>query len=166
MRKTLLPAIALAMLAPQLALAHPHVFADARLEIVSDDNGQVVELRNVWRFDEMFSSSVLMDFDKNTNLELDIEELQEVGNVVRESLADYNYYTALTDNGKSVNVTRPDVINVDYKDGQLLMIFAVNPEVPMALKGTLTFGVYDPTLYTAIDFQRDEDMALIGKFDG
>jgi ABC-type uncharacterized transport system substrate-binding protein len=166
MRKTLLPAIALAMLAPQLALAHPHVFADARLEIVSDDNGQVVELRNVWRFDEMFSSSVLMDFDKNTNLELDLEELQEVGNVVRESLADYNYYTALTDNGKSVNVTRPDVINVDYKDGQLLMIFAVKPEAPMALKGTLTFGVYDPTLYTAIDFQRDEDMALIGKFDG
>ena len=27
----------------------------------------------------------------------------------------------------------------------------------------MTFGVYDPTLYTAIDFAKDEDMVVEGK---
>jgi ABC-type uncharacterized transport system substrate-binding protein len=166
MRYTLLPLAALLALAPAAAFAHPHVFADARLEIVADDKGNVVELHNVWRFDEVFSSSVLMDFDKNTNLQLDPDELKEVGNTVLTSLADFDYYTTLTDNGKHVDVAKPDAINVDYKDGQLLMFFAIKPKVPMPLKGKLTFGVYDPTLYTSIDFPTDKDVVLMGKFDG
>jgi ABC-type uncharacterized transport system substrate-binding protein len=166
MRKSLLPIMALMALAPFAASAHPHVFADARLEIVSDDKGNVVELHNVWRFDEVFSSSVLMDFDKNTNLKLDPEELKEVGDTVRTSLADFDYYTNLTQDGKHVDVQKPDVINVDYKDGQLLMFFAIKPAKPMPLKGKLTFGIYDPTLYTSIDFPTEKDVVMIGDFAG
>ena len=162
--KTLLPFAALLAMAPAAALAHPHVFADARLEIVAGADGNIQELHNVWRFDEVFSSQVLLDFDKNTNLVLDPEELAEVGETVRTSLEEYGYYTTLTLDGKSVAVAKPDVINVDYKDGQLLMFFAIKPAVAMPLKGKLTFGVYDPTLYASIDFPGDEDLVLIGDF--
>jgi len=162
--KTLLPFAALLAMAPAAALAHPHVFADARLEIVAGADGNIQELHNVWRFDEVFSSQVLLDFDKNTNLVLDPEELAEVGETVRTSLEEYGYYTTLTLDGKSVAVAKPDVINVDYKDGQLLMFFAIKPAVVMPLKGKLTFGVYDPTLYASIDFPGDEDLVLIGDF--
>ncbi len=149
-------------LAPVPALAHPHIFAEARLEIVAGPDGNIAELRNVWRFDEVFSSSVLMDFDKNSDLKLDKGELEDVGRTVRDSLADYGYYTNITDNGKTIPVQKPDVLNVDYKDGELLMFFAVKPSTPIALKGKMTFGVYDPTLYTAMDFASDSDMALVG----
>jgi ABC-type uncharacterized transport system substrate-binding protein len=44
----------------------------------------------------------------------------------------------------------------------LLMFFAVKPKDPMTLKGKLTFGVYDPTMYTAMDFPSDEDIVLMG----
>jgi ABC-type uncharacterized transport system substrate-binding protein len=150
------------VLAPVPALAHPHIFAEARLEIVAGPDGNITELRNIWRFDEVFSSSVLMDFDKNSDLKLDAGELEEVGKTVRESLADYSYYTNVTDNGKTIAVQKPDVLHVDYKDGELLMFFAVKPATRMPLKGRLTFGVYDPTLYTAMDFASDSDMALVG----
>ncbi len=120
------------------------------------------ELRNVWRFDEVFSSTVVMDFDKNTDLKLEPNELAEVGKTVLDSLADYDYYMNLTINGKTITVQKPDIINVDYKDGQLLMFFAVKPAETMPLKGKLTFGVYDPTLYTSIDFPTDNDLALVG----
>ena len=93
---------------PCAALAHPHIFAEARLEIVADGTNQITELRNVWRFDELFSSSVVMDFDKNSNAQLDPDELQEVGQTVLDSLAEYNYYTTITDNGKSVKVNKPE----------------------------------------------------------
>ncbi len=149
-------------LAPATAFAHPHIFVEARLEVVAGDDGNVAEFRNVWRFDEVFTSSVVMDFDKNTDLKLEPNELAEVGKTVKESLVDYDYYMNLTMNGKNVTVQKPDIIHVDYRDGQLLMFFAVKPAETMPLKGTLTFGVYDPTLYTSIDFPSDKEMLLVG----
>jgi ABC-type uncharacterized transport system substrate-binding protein len=165
MKNRLIPLVALLAFAPFTADAHPHVFADARLEIVAGEDGNVTELHNIWRFDEVFSSSVLMDFDKNTNLKLDPDELAEVGKTVLASLEEFSYYTTLTDNGKPVKVSKPDMIHVDYKDGQLLMFFAIKPATPMPLKGKLTFGIYDPTLYASIDFPSDKDVVLMGKFD-
>lgn len=152
----------LALLVPEFAQAHPHIFVEARLEVVAGADGNVQEFRNVWRFDEVFSSSVVMDFDKNTDLKLEPGELADVGNTVRDSLVDYGYYMNLAVNGKIVSVQKPDVIHVDYKDGQLLMFFAVKPAETIPLKGRLDFGVYDPTLYTSIDFPTDGDLALIG----
>lgn len=163
MMKTRLSALAiLAALAPLPALAHPHIFAEARLEVVADDTGAITELRNVWRFDELFSSSVMLDFDKNSDLKLDPDELAEVGKTVLESLAEYNYYTTITEDGKDIKVGKPDVIHADFKDGQLLMFFAVKPAEAMPLKGKMTFGVYDPSMYTAMDFAADTDMVTIG----
>ena len=152
----------LAAVMPISALAHPHIFAEARLEVVAGTDGTVSELRNVWRFDEMFSSSVILDFDKNTNLKLDPEELADVGQVVLESLEEFSYYTSITEDGKDVKVGKPDKINVDFKDGQLLMFFVLKPGETMPLKGKMTFGVYDPTMYAAMDFTTDDDLALVG----
>ena len=152
----------LAALMPISALAHPHNFAEARLEVVAGADGTISELRNVWRFDEMFSSSVILDFDKNTNLKLDPEELADVGQVVLESLEEFSYYTSITEDGKDVKVGKPDKINVDFKDGQLLMFFVLKPGETMPLKGKMTFGVYDPTMYAAMDFTTDDDLALVG----
>lgn len=147
---------------PVPAIAHPHVFADARLEVVASDDGNVQELRNVWRFDDMFSSSVLMDFDANTNLKLDQAELEEIGKTILESLGDYDYFTFITHDGKPVEIARPDALHVDFQDNLLLVFFSVEPKTPLPVSGTLSFGVYDPTLYTAIDFSDDTRMVLEG----
>lgn len=151
-----------AWLLPNMALAHPHVFAEARLEVVAGDDGTITELRNVWRFDEMFSSSVVLDFDNNSNMKLDADELAEVGQTVLESLEEFSYYTSITEDGKTIKVAKPDAINVDFQDGQLLMFFKIKPGESLPLKGTLTFGVYDPTMYAAMDFATDGDLVLVG----
>ena len=147
---------------PLPALAHPHIFAEARLEVISDGKGTISELRNVWRFDDIFSSSVLMDFDKNGDLELDHGELNEIANTIRTSIADYGFFTSITSNGQPVTVAMPEVFHVDFKDHQLLVFFVAKPEKTLPLKGKVTIGVYDPTMYTAIDFAKDEDMATDG----
>ncbi|AXV16239.1 DUF1007 domain-containing protein [Neorhizobium sp. SOG26] len=156
-------AVGLFSLAPLPALAHPHVFAEARLEVVAGADGNVAELHNVWRFDEMFSSSVILDFDKNTDLKLDEAELAELGETMRTSLADYSYFTTITMNGETVDVTKPDVLHVTLQGNQLLVIFAIKPVKPVPVKGRLTFGIYDPTMYTSIDFPTDEDLAVKGE---
>ncbi len=160
-RSSILAALGVLSL-PLPALAHPHIFAEARLEIVAGDDGNIAELQNVWRFDEVFSSSVLLDFDKNTNLKLDPSELAELGETMRKSLADFHYFTTITLNGASMPINKPDVIHVSLKDNQLLVLFSVKPQQPVPLKGRLTFGIYDPSLYTSIDFPTDSDLVLKG----
>ncbi|MBD8651694.1 DUF1007 family protein [Rhizobium sp. CFBP 13726] len=161
---TILTAAALAapFAVPAPALAHPHIFAEARLEIVAGADGTVQELRNVWRFDEVFSSSVILDFDKNGDLKLDPHELAELGETIRTSLADYHYFSTVTLDGAQIGIKKPEVFHTTMQDKQLMLIFAVKPEKPVPLKGKLTFGIYDPTMYTAIDFPTDKDLVLKG----
>ncbi|MEF0940261.1 DUF1007 family protein [Rhizobium sp. BR 362] len=161
-RRTILP-LAMLSLLPVPALAHPHIFIDAKFEVVAAPDGSIAELRNVWRFDEVFSSSVLLDFDKNGNMTLDPGELKAVGKTVRNSLAQYNYYTNVTSNGKAVAMAKPETIQADYKDSALILTFSLKPLQKTFLKGTTIFGIYDTTLYTAVDFAADSDMATSGE---
>ena len=144
------------------AIAHPHIFAEARLEIDTTADGKVSELRHVWRFDEIFSSSVLLDFDTDGDLQLSPEELGKISDVVTRSLAEFDYYTSLSLDGKDVGVTLPEPIKVAFSDGQLLMFFAVKADQDLPLAGKLSVGVFDPTMYAAIDFLNDEDMVVTG----
>ena len=52
---------------------------------------------HVWRFDDLFSSTVLMEFDKNSDLKLDDAELEDVSKTVYDSLAEYNYFQLVTE---------------------------------------------------------------------
>lgn len=144
------------------ASAHPHIFVDAQFEAVASADGSLSEVHDTWRFDEVFSSSVLIDFDKNQNGTLDPSELEAVAKTVRTSLAKYNYYTNITVNGKPVPLSKPDIIHASYENQALILSFSQKPVGPTSLKGLTVFGVYDPTLYTALDFAGDGDIKTSG----
>lgn len=149
-------------LAPAVALAHPHVFAEANLEIAVDAAGNVEALRHVWRFDDLFSSTVLIEFDTNANLTLDTAELEQVGKVIHESLAEFGYFQFVTVDGRDIEMQPPERIIADFQDSQLIILFESRPTAPLKLAGTTGFGVYDPTFYTAIDFFEDENLTVSG----
>lgn len=142
------------------ALTHPHVFAEANLEIVIAEDGTVETLRHVWRFDDLFSSTVLIEFDMNADLELDVEELENVGQVIHESLAEFDYFQFVTLDGREIEMLPPERILADFQDSQLIVLFESRPAQKLQLAGTTGFGVYDPTFYTAIDFYDDTSMSV------
>jgi ABC-type uncharacterized transport system substrate-binding protein len=144
------------------ALVHPHVFAEARLEVTVNPDDTVKAMRNLWRFDDLFSSTVLMEFDKNADLKLDAEELQDVADTIYQSLAEFNYFQMVTEDGKDVALAPPPSLLVNFEDQQLIVVFESAPKEPLKLDGKLAFGVYDPTFYTAIDFIEDDQMAVAG----
>ncbi|MFK4825532.1 DUF1007 family protein [Paenochrobactrum sp. BZR 588] len=146
------------------ASAHPHVFADARLELTLDKNGAVERLAHVWRFDDLFSSTVLMEFDKNGDLILDQGELNELSKTIGDSLKEFNYFQTVLDDGKDVKMSEPSHLRADFVDNQLLILFETKPAQPLNIKSghIVSFGVYDPTFYTAIDFLTDEDLHVDG----
>lgn len=139
------------------ASVHPHVFAEARLDVVLDGDGMTVKtLRHLWRFDDVFSSTVLMEFDKNGDLKLDDAELQEVSDTIYKSLADFGYFQIVTVDGKDVAMNPPPHLMANYEQDQLIVMFESSPKEPLKLAGKVDFGVYDPTFYTAIDFIEDD----------
>ncbi|MER9669231.1 DUF1007 family protein [Mesorhizobium sp. M0185] len=144
------------------ANAHPHVFAEAKLDLTVGPDRTVKSLRHLWRFDDLFSSTVLMEFDKNSDLVLDAKELDEVALTVHASLAEYNYFQMVTLNGKDVTMAPPPKFSVSYENDQLVVQFETQPKDPLALAGQVSIGVYDPTFYTAIDFTDDDKLAVAG----
>jgi ABC-type uncharacterized transport system substrate-binding protein len=143
-------------------MAHPHIFVNAKFEAVAGADGDLLSLRHNWTFDEVFSSSVLLDFDKNENMTLDPPELEAVAKTVSASLSKYNYYTNITVNGKPVPLAKPEAIHATYVDQSLTLSFTLKPSQPVPLQGLVVFGVYDPTLYTALDFATDADLRTSG----
>jgi ABC-type uncharacterized transport system substrate-binding protein len=142
------------------ASVHPHVFAEARLDVTVNPDDTVKSLRHLWRFDDVFSSTVLMEFDKNSDLKLDDTELEDVSQTIFTSLADYGYFQLVTVDGKDVKMKPPAKLMANYENDQLIVLFESEPTAPLKLKGKIDFGVYDPTFYTAIDFTEDNNMVV------
>lgn len=165
--QALVPAVAAVFLAgAEPALAHPHVFAEASMEVAVAQDGTVEALRHVWRFDDLFSATVLIEFDANADLTLDNDELEQVGAVIHESLAEFDYFQFVTADGREISMHPPERIMANFEDNQLTVLFESRPVEPLRLDGTVDFGVYDPTFYTAIDFYEDEHMTVSRLPDG
>ena len=144
------------------ALAHPHVFVDGRMEIVGGTGTNLKAIRNIWRMDELFSSSVLFDFDKNANGTLDADELTAIGETVRQSIAEWDYYTLITIAGRPVRMAPPERIRALYEHDQLLLFFEMTPAEPIDLgKQAVTFSNFDDSFFVAFDFAGEEAFQLL-----
>jgi ABC-type uncharacterized transport system substrate-binding protein len=159
-------AIALALGASSVGIgaaeAHPHVFADSRMEIVGDATGRLVSVRNVWRFDELFSSSVVVDFDKNGNGALDPDELEAVSETVLKSIAEWDFYTFVSVGSRDVKLNPPQTIRGLWDHGQLTLLFEMTPAEPVDLKAQpVTFTVYDESYFVAFDFPDESRFQLL-----
>ncbi len=149
--------------AANIAGAHPHVFVDANLEFVRNSDGAIIELRNFWRFDELFSSTVLLDYDANGDNKLDKKELDAVSKTVSSSISEYSYYTEMRYNGQPVKFDGPASIAVDYQDGQILMSFSLKPESPIETRsGKFKVAVADSTIYVALEFASEAAVQIKG----
>jgi ABC-type uncharacterized transport system substrate-binding protein len=130
------------------ASAHPHVFVEPHMEVSASPEGHLRQLRNVWRFDEMFSSSIVVDFDRNGNGRLDVDELAAVGRQVRGSIQRWAFYTAVHAGGATVKLVAAPVLGVswDARSGQLVLDFTMRSETPVDLKtGDVSFSNFDDT---------------------
>ena len=166
MRKPVTAAVIWAALAGAAA-AHPHVFVESNLEIVRDSQGAVTELRHVWRFDDLFSSDVMLNYDANGDGKLDHDELDEVGKTVGSSIAEYDYYTEVRLGDENPDFNPPEAVMVDYVDNQVLVFFSLKMKQPVSLKGKpFKVSVSDPTFYVAMEIADEAAVQITGNGAG
>ena len=75
----------------QVSKAYPHVFVETFDQIVGNGHGHLSAIRTAWKFDALFFSSLLFDFDRNGNGDLNPEELSKFGATILGSAKDYKF---------------------------------------------------------------------------
>ena len=75
------------------AAAHPHVFVTSKSEIVYAKPGRSLGIRQIWTFDDMFSSFATQGLDTDKDGKLSREELAPLAQTNVESLKEFDYFT-------------------------------------------------------------------------
>ncbi len=152
-------AMVLAAMAP--ARAHPHVWVDARAEIVFDAAGRAIALRHHWTFDEAFSAFASQGLDTDGDGKLTRAELQPLADVNVESLVEFDFFTFLTTGDISRQFAPPAEHWLEAGAGRLTLHFTLPLAEPLAVD-TAGFSVeiYDPEYFVAFSLPDTEAIRL------
>jgi ABC-type uncharacterized transport system substrate-binding protein len=154
-------AAAAATVAP--ARAHPHVFIDAKADVVFDAAGKVTAIRNVWRFDDAYSAFATQGLDIDGDGKFTVEELKPLADVNVESLAEFGYFTFLMAGDKDVDFAKPTEYWLQWDEGFLTLFFTLPTAAPVEIRSLpATLDVYDPTYYVSFAFVEDTPVTLDG----
>ncbi|MBN2651531.1 MAG: DUF1007 family protein [Spirochaetales bacterium] len=81
--------------------SHPHTFMDVKICVVANEKG-ITGFEVYWVMDEMFTTQVFFECDKNKNLIFDKDEQMLVYDGFFANLQFYNFFTYINRNGKVI----------------------------------------------------------------
>lgn len=143
------------------AAAHPHVFIDAKADIVFDATGRLAAVRHVWRFDDGYSAFASQGLDTDGDGALSVKELQPLADLNIETMKDYDYFTFVTAGDREVGLGKPVEYWLQSDDGLLTLYFTVPLEKPAEIRGLpASVEVFDPTYFVAFAFVETDAVTL------
>lgn len=131
----------------QPAQAHPHIFIDAKVDVVFDDAGRIAALRHEWTFDTAFSVWMVQGLDTNGDGTVSPEEMQGLADENMTGLADYGFYTFA---GDGVHFTAAGDQKMRYEDNRVTLDYSIDAVEPVAPGPRFELGIYDAEYYVAI----------------
>ncbi len=153
-------------LCAQSVAAHPHSWIDMKADMILDEQGQLIAIRQHWVFDTYFSMVTLADAinehgDKETGLSKMADQM--IRNLTR-----YRYFSVLTIDGTEIELPRPssyELTENTRKEQPILeleMRFDINRPAVIRNKN-LIWSVFDPTYYIAMNYWTAENVSIKGE---
>ena len=149
------------LLAAAPAAAHPHVFIENKMAFVFDA-GKVTALRLTWVFDDVFSDSLLMQFDADGDGTFDELESKAVGEGVLPNLKMFHYFTYVFVDGKQLDPIDPAGF-VASADDKRIVTFQMKVPLPQPVDprgAALAAEVYDSEYYVQVDLAQQDAVTL------
>ena len=136
---------------PYLLFAHPHTFIDVYADINSSKNNQNITFK--WKFDEMTSQLLLMEFDANMDGKLDKDEIEYIKTNYFESLVEYGYYTYIKVGNKSIK-TKPFNFTSFIEDN-IKIVYQFDINIKEEKKKHIAISLYDEERFSALILKKE-----------
>lgn len=132
--------------------AHPHIFVDSAIHPIFDRSGQLVAVRVIWAYDDLYSELIFEDRGL---------ELEEDGSLGPDALAalrgfdmnwaaDFDGDLYVTRGATTLALSPPISHGIAVARGQIVSTHIRTFEAPITVSDApVIFGVYDPSYYTA-----------------
>lgn len=144
-------ALALIVL-PCATLAHPHVFVDATVDVIFDDQNRATGLRIGWTYDDLFSLMIVEDrgLDPDYDSVLTDAETAQLAGFDMQWEQGYPGDTYALMAGQPLALSQPMDVGASVADGKITSTHTRSFAAPLAI-GTdpLVIQVYDPTYYSS-----------------
>lgn len=151
------------LLAPLPALAHPHVLIDAHV-VALFEKGRITALQMGWKFDPVYSSSLVQDYDADKSGTLSAAEIAVLEKQAFADTRQYNYFTYAKIDGKAVDWPAATDFKVLTLKDSLVYAFRLNLPQPVdPRKQAFKLSTYEETYYIDLDLPNDAAAKLTGE---
>ncbi|MEX0694001.1 MAG: DUF1007 family protein [Rhodospirillales bacterium] len=159
--RLILSAVIILMAVP--AFAHPHVYADVRVQVQFDETGQVYAIDQQWLFDEFYSVFATSGADMDGDGKPDQNALDAVLAENMSHLEDYHYFTRVMSGDTRITTGKATNATTRVIDNRLEMSFRLPVTAPVAIRDMpLRYAIYDPTYYIEmVHAETDQAITLV-----
>lgn len=147
---------------PGGAAAHPHIFIDAGLVLILDEDGRITGAEVTWVYDELYTMILLQDYALDEDFDLSLTE-DEVAGVIGFDLnwnGGFDGGLHLSRGGVDLALGAPEPVSLRLtSEGQLASVH-LRPVTDAVATGEVEASIYDPEFYIA--YEMTGDMATRG----
>jgi ABC-type uncharacterized transport system substrate-binding protein len=152
----------LLLLLPVAARAHPHVLIDAHVVLIFD-KGRITALQMGWKFDPVYSSSIVQDFDKDKNGALSAKEIAAVEKEAFQDTVKQQYFTYASIDGQPVKWPKATDFKLLTVKDALVYAFRLSFPAPVdPRRQGLKISTYEESFYIDIDIPNEAAVKLTG----
>ncbi len=144
------------------ALAHPHVWVQARAELVLDQKRNLVAIRESWTFDPEYSAFSVLNLDSKRDGVPDPAKLDELAVERLGAMAETAFFTQGKLNGRPLALKAGPAPKASFAQGRLTLDFTLVPQGPTGPVRNLVVSFDDPDFYVAFGLPPGEPVKLTG----
>ena len=146
------------------AAAHPHVWIKNRTDVIFNDQGLITGIAIEWDFDKEYTKVAIEGLDANGDGYYSAGELQLLASENIKALKDYDYFVYAKLGDQKVTYGEVTDFGQHHTSDILKMYFTVPLTKPIDPKsGQVSYMIYDPSFYIAIDYPDASAVSAIGK---
>ncbi len=143
--------------------AHPHMFIDSQVTAVFNQD----ELQGFWvewRFDQMFTASIRMDYDRNRDGDFNDREVQMIEENAFRNLENYNYFTSIYRDGQEYQVDRVEQFDAWMEDERLFYRFFIPHTLSLSeQEQRVKVVIFDETFFSDIAYKEQDPVSIEGR---
>lgn len=154
--------VVVSVILPSGAWAHPHVFIEDRVVFLFAGD-KITAIEQSWKFDEVFSDTLIQQFDANGDGTFSAAESREVAKGTLPNLKKFRYFNYEWVDGKDIGVVDPIDFVAAAKNKIVTFVFTVKLPKPVDPKTQkLKVEINDREFYVEVDLAKDQPILFNG----